>query len=514
MNPGAEVAFMRVIGRELQNTLRFPIPNINHYFCRMRLFCALLITYLFLSFTTSAQPDNNMDNVWTLEHCVQYALNHNISIKQDSLTARLARYTLKQSELSQLPALSANGSYGRSFGRSVNPTTNQFIDENYNFISASGNGNLLLFGWMQVRNTIEKNKYSLQASLADLDQLKDDISLNVANSFLTTLLAQEQIEISKKQVALSQAQLDQTRSFAEAGRLPELNVAQLESQLATDSSNLINAIANYNSDVLDLKSLLNLDFGVPFSIKIPDVEVGEQMMVSNLQPEDVYQKARMHFGSVKGSQLRVTAAEKGLAATKANLYPQFSLGYQVGTNWANNYYSYQPTNQLLGYTPIGVTGHSQDTVYQPVFKTLTPAIPFGTQLNNNFRQTVFLGVNIPILNGWQSQYAVRQAKVNLATQQLNEYNSELTLKQNVYKAHNSALNSIQKYYAAKRADEAAKRALDFAKKRYDLGLTSTVDLLVTENSEFNTAANLVSAKYDLIFKLKVIDYYLGKELKL
>ena len=516
MNPGAEVAFMRVISRDLQNTLRFPFPNINHYFCRMRLFCALLITYLFLSFTTSAQPDNNMDNVWTLEHCVQYALNHNISIKQDSLTARLARYTLKQSELSQLPALSANGSYGRSFGRSINPTTNQFEDANYNFLSASGNGNLLLFGWMQVRNTIEKNKYSLQASLADLDQLKDDISLNVATSFLTTLLAQEQIEISKKQVALSQAQLDQTRSFAEAGRLPELNVAQLESQLATDSSNLINAIANYNSDVLDLKSLLNLDFGVPFSIKIPDVEVGEQMMVSNLQPEDVYQKARMHFGSVKGSQLRVTAAEKGLAATKANLYPQFSLGYQVGTNWANNYLNYTTkpgAYQQSPYYALDSLGH-QLPVYAPGSTVTTSPIPFGTQLNNNFRQTVFLNANIPIFNGWQSQYAVRQAKVNLATQQLNEYNAELTLKQNVYKAHNSALNSIQKYYAAKRADEAAKRALDFAKKRYDLGLTSTVDLLVTENSEFNTAANLVSAKYDLIFKLKVIDYYLGKELKL
>ena len=455
-----------------------------------------------------------MDNVWTLERCVQYALDHNISIKQDSLTARLARYTLQQSQLSQLPTLSANGSYGRSLGRSVDPTTNHYVNENYNFVSASGNGNLLFFGWMQVRNTIAKNKYSMQASLADLDQLKDDISLNVANSFLATLVAQEQVEIGKQQVALSQAQLDQTRKFAEAGRLPELNVAQLESQLATDSSNLINAIANYNGAILDLKSLLNLDFAVPFSIKIPDVEVGEQMMISNLQPEDVYQKARMHFGSIKGSQLRVTAAEKGLSAAKGNLYPNFSLGYQVGTNWANNYENYSETPTGLALAPVYDAQGNQLAIYEPTFATTQSPIPFGTQLNDNFRQTVFLNVNIPIFNGWQSQYAVRQAKINLASQQLNEYNAELTLKQNVYKAHNAALNSIQKYYAAKRADDAAKRALDFAKKRYDLGLTSTVDLLVTENSEVQSAANLISAKYDLIFKLKVIDYYLGKELKL
>ncbi len=480
----------------------------------MRLLPAILIAFLLFNFNASAQPDKNPDHVWSLERCVKYAIDHNISIKQDSLTARLAKYTLMQSRLSQLPSLSANGSYGRSFGRSINPTTNQFVDADYDFISASGNGNLLLFGWLQVRNTIERNRYSLEASLADLDQLKDDVSLNVANSFLTTLVAQEQISISQNQVDLSKAQLEQTRAFAEAGRLPELNVAQLESQLATDSSNLINSIANYNSAILDLKSLLNLDFAVPFSIQIPDVEVGEQVMISNMYPEDIYQKARGHFGSIKGSELRVSAAEKGLAATKGNLYPQINLGYQIGTNWASNYLNYVPTNQLLGLTPIGITGHSQDTVYQPVYKTLTPVIPFGQQLNNNFRQTVFLGVNIPIFNGWQSQYAVRQAKINLAQSQLNEYNAELTLKQNVYKAHNNALNSMQKYYAAKRADDAAKRALDFAKKRYDLGLTSTVDLLVTQNSAFNASANLINAKYDLIFKLKVVDYYLGKELKL
>ncbi len=483
----------------------------------MRLFSAIVICLL-LNHNTYAQPGDNMDNVWSLERCVQYAIDHNISIKQDSLNARLAKYTLKQSQLSQLPALSANGSYGRSLGRSINPTTNQFVDADYNFVSASGNGNLLLFGWMQVRNTIEKNRYSLEAYLADLDQLKDDVSLNVANSFLTTLLAQEQINISKNQVDLSKAQLAQTRAFTDAGRLPELNVAQLESQLATDSSNLINSIANYNSAVLDLKSLLNLDFSVPFSIRIPDVEVGEQMTVSHLQPEEVYEKARTHFGSIKSSQLRVTSAEKGLAASKGNLYPQLSLGYQVGTNWANNYQTVSgfktdttTTNIIAtqsGYIPL--TTSVPEINYTPI---LSP-IPLGTQLSNNFRQTVFINLNIPILNGWQSQYAVRQARINLESQQLNEYNAELTLKQNVYKAHNNALNSIQKYYAAKRADEAAKRALDFATKRYDLGLTSTVDLLVTQNSAFTAAANLALAKYDLIFKLKVIDYYLGKELKL
>ncbi len=479
--------------------------------------CSNFLFFVSQSPAHAQQGSSNLDNVWSLQRCVQFAIDHNISIKQDSLTARLARYTLLQSQLSQLPAISANGSYGRSFGRSINPTTNQFVEGDYNFLSASGNGNLLLFGWLQVRNSIERNKYSMQASLADLDQLRDDVSLNVANGFLAAVLAQEQINVSKNQVALSQAQLDQTKAFADAGRLPELNVAQLQSQLATDSSNLINAIATYNSSILDLKTLLNLDFSVPFSIQVPDVEVGEQMMVSNTLPEEIYQKAHLHFGSVKAAELRVQSADKGVAAAKGNLYPNLSVGYQIGTNYASNYLNYVTTNQLLGVAPtpaFTTHGGTIDTVYQAVYKTLTPVIPFGSQLSNNLRQSVYLNMNIPIFNGWQSQYAVRQARITLAQSQLNEYNTELTLKQNVYKAHNNAINCIQKYYAAKRADEAAKRALDFAKKRYDLGLTSTVDLLVTQSQEYTAASNLLSAKYNLIFSLKVIDYYLGKELKL
>jgi outer membrane protein len=480
----------------------------------MRKVLLLLLSFTAIHIDSRAQAGKSMDDAWSLQRCVQYAIDHNISIKQDSITARLAGYTLQQSKLAQLPSLSASGSYGKNFGRSINPTTNQFVDANYNSANLSGNGSLLLFGWNQMRNSVAKNRYSLSASLADLEQLKDDVSLNVATGFLTALLAQEQINVSKNQVGLSKAQLDQTRAFAEAGRLPELNVAQLESQLATDSSNLINAIANYNSAVLDLKSLLNLDMSAPFTIQIPDVDVANGMLGALPYPEDVYNKARTHFGSIKGSEYRVQAAEKGLAAAKAGLYPALSLGYQIGTSFASNYFSYQPTTQLEGYSPVGITGRSQDTVYQPVYKTLTPVIPFGTQINNNLRQTVYLNLNIPIFNGWQAQYGIRQARLNLEQQRQAEKNVENTLKQNVYKAHNSALSSMQKYNAALRAEQAATRALEFAKKRYELGLTSTVDLLVTQNSQFAAASNLISAKYDLIFKLKVLDYYLGKELKL
>ena len=508
-------SFPYLVTNNLINTLFFLKTRIGAsfyfiYFCFMRL--KLFILVATLSFTGAASGQERSSG-WSLQRCVKYAVDHNISIRQDSLNARLARYTLFQSQMNMLPTVSVNGGYGRNFGRSVNPTTNQFVDQSYNYISASGVANALVFSWFTVRNTIAKNNFALQASIADLDQLKDDVSLNVANGFLTAVLAEEQIHISENQVKLSSAQLDQTRAFANAGRLPELNVAQLESQLATDSSSLINSIANYNAALLDLKTLLNLDLSAPFAINLPEIDPGTSLELITMTPEEIYAVARQHFGSVRGSEYRVSAAEKGRDAARGNLYPQFSISGQAGTNWASNYETYSLTNKYL-YTPIGFVSRTGDTVVQPQQIPAVSTMPLSQQLSNNFRQLLSFNVNVPLFNGWTAKYQLKQAEINLESQRLNKYNNELTLKQNVYKAHNNATNSIEKFKAARRADEAARRALDFAKKRYDLGLTSTVDFLVTQNSAFVAASNLIIAKYDLVFKLKVIDYYLGKEIKM
>lgn len=474
----------------------------------------VLLLILLLSITASIYAQN--EHTWTLQRCVQYALEHNISIKQSELNTQMSENSLLQSKLGQLPSLNLSGTYGRSFGRSINPTTNQFVDEGYNFLSPSISSGAVIFGWNQVRSTIQKNKYTLQAALADLDQLKSDISLNVANSFLMVLLANEQVNISNNQIQVSKAQLEQTVAFANAGRLPELNVAQLTAQLASDSANLINAQSSYNAAVLDLKTLLNLDFSTPFIPYVAEASVGDIAQISYLQPENIYEQAQGQFGMIKGSLYRLQAAQKGLRAAKGNLYPQLSFGYQLGTNYASSYQSVVRYEDMVvqGYNYIELDNATRKYLYEYYRVPILEKTKLGAQFENNLRQTLSLNLNVPLFNAGQSHFAIKQSQLDVQSQMLNQYNTALTLKQNVFKAHNNAQNAIQKYYAAKRAADAAQRALDFARKRYDLGLSSTVDLLVTQNSAFNAAANLVIAKYDLIFKLKVIDYYLGKEIKM
>ncbi len=475
----------------------------------------IVLLFAFFVFLSAANKSVAKD-VWSLERCINYALEHNISIQQNVLNERLASLRLDQIRYSQLPNANVSTAYGRSFGRSIDPTSNQFNNTDYNFVNISGNADVLLFGWFLKRNQIAQNKFSSLAAKQDLSQLQNDVSLNVATGFLRALQAKEQIRISEKQVDLSKAQLQQTRRFAEAGRLPELNVAQLESQLATDSANLINVIANYTASVLDLKALLNLDFALPFEIEPPVVNVADVLNLNELDPEQVYSAAYGRFGSIKASEYKLLAAKKGLGAARSAQWPQLGLNLQTGSNYANSYKevsgyvlgSPQPTGSY-----VDVTGN-QYLVYQPTAIPVLTNVDFGKQLSNNFRQTISLSLTVPIFNAWQARFNVGQAKINVRARDLDKEQAELTLRQDVYKAFNDARNSIQKYNAANRAAVAANRAYEFAQKRYDLGLTNTIEYLVTQNTQYSADANLLSAKYDLIFRLKVIDYYLGKELKL
>lgn len=465
------------------------------------------------AFTAAAQQQT-----WSLEQCVRYAQDHNISIQQNVLNERLAELRLKQSRLSQLPNANLNGTFGQSFGRSINPTTNQFVDGSYRFFSASGSADVLLFGWFSRRRAIESNRLSAEAATQDVSQLRDDVSLNVATGYLRALLAKGQIAVLEQQVKLSAAQLEQTRKFVNSGRLPELNAAQLESQLASDSAAYISGKADYTSAILDLKALLNFPFETPLEIETPAIVPEDFAAAGSVSPEEVYALAAQRFGTLKSASLKMAAAEKSEQSAAAARYPQLSLTAQLGNNWASNYQTVTGYT-LGGYAPSGqYFTQGSDGSYAPIYTiTGTPVlstVPLGTQLEGNFRQVIGLNVNIPLFNAWQSQFTYRQARINTQSARLAREGAEITLKQNVYKAHNDAQNARQRYYAARRAADASARALDFATKRYAIGLTNTVEYLVTQTAHFRAESTLQNALFEYIFRVKVLDYYEGKALKL
>ncbi len=453
---------------------------------------------------------------WDLRKCVDYAVKNNISIKQADVQARITALQLKQNKLFQYPTASAATSGNLQFGRSIDPTTNQFTTTELLSQSYSLQGGMLLFNWGRLKNSIASALFSTQAAFADVEKTANDVSLTVANYYLNVLATKQQIEIAVVQVQQTAAQLEVTKKKVEAGALPELNQVQLEAQLATDSSNLITAQSNYALSVLSLKGALSLDASTPFEVITPSLDKIPLESLLNLQPDAVYQLALTTQPLQKGDSLRIKAAEKNVAANKSALYPSLSANYAFASAFNNKALEATGSSQIL--SPIGTVKVS-GTDY-----SVFPLNPFTiysygktgyfNQLGNNFSQSVGLSLSVPIFSNGQRRITYEQSKLSLKNYQLQSQQDNLTLKNNIYTSYTNVVTALQKYNASTRAVESAQKAFDFASKRYEVGLLSTYDLIVTQNNLTTAKLQQLNNEYDYVFKMKLLEFYKGQGIKL
>jgi outer membrane protein len=481
----------------------------------MILRCLKLVVIL-LAFTVSyAQPvTTQAGEKWDLVKCVEYALKNNIFIRQQDIQAKIDQLTYKQSDLSKYPNLNFSSNLGVSTGRSIDQTTNQFTTQSVFFNSFSLQSNVDIFNWFSKRNTIAGNRYEAQASSANVDKLKNDISLNIAAAYLQTLLAKAQVNASRIQIGQDSAQLENTKKLVRAGSLPELNQVQLESQLATDSFTLVSAQGTEIQSLLLIKSLLNLDAGMPFDIVVPLVGLIPIDPIAELQPEFVYALAIKNMPLQRVNQLRLLAAQKFADAAKGAMYPTIGLGASLGSNYSNsknNADRFIIPNQFDSIAFVGVSN-------QPVFVksegTIFFSDPYGTQLTDNFNSRIGLNITVPIFNGRSARTNWDKRKLNVQSLSLQQDLDNMTLKQDIYKAYTDAMTALQKFNTSSRALVAAQKAYDFSQKRYEVGLLNTIDLVISQNNLFTSTINRLSAQYDYVFKMKVLEFYKGEGLKL
>jgi len=453
---------------------------------------------------------------WDLKRSVDYALTNNISVKQADVQSRLSELVLKQGRLSQFPNLNLGGNVGYSSGRNQDPTNFSLITTGYLSSGFSIQSGVDLFNWFSRRNTIAGNRLDAEASRAGVEKVKNDIALNVAAAYLQVLLAREQANVSVVQVQQTEAQLKNTRKLVEVGSLPELNSAELEAQLARDSSTLVSAQAAVIQAMLQLKALLNVDAALPFDIVAPPVELIPVENLADLQPEVVYNLALQNLPQQRVNDFRLKAAEKYVEAARGAMYPTFSAFASLGSNFNNqardpDLTTISPTIDTIG--KVNVNGSMYDVVrnsFNVGFKNL----PYFTQFDRNFRQSVGLSVNIPVFNGGSLRTSYQRSKLSLQSIQLTRELDNQTLKQDIYRAYNDAVAAIQKYNASLKSVQTAEKAGLFASKRYEVGRLNTIDLITNQNNLFRSKIDLIAAQFDYVFKLKVLEFYKGQGLKL
>jgi len=480
--------------------------------------CITLAFFLFTFIFSFAQEK------WSLQKCVEYALANNISVKQTDLQSQFSALSLKQSKASQLPSFNFSNSAGFSFGLSENPTTG--ILENNSFFNSGAQlqAQVSLFNWFSKRNTIDANRLTYEADVQQTQKIKNDVALNVAVAYLQILLAREQANLAKIQLQQTITQLESTQKQVSAGKLPELNAAQLEAQLATDSSSLITAEASSQQFVLQLKALLNLDAGMSFDVETPPVDMIPVESLAELQPEFVYASAQVHLPQQKVNELRIQSAVKDMNVAKAAMYPTVSAYGGLDTRYAH--FQKAPIyNQLVtGYIPTPLRADAGGGVFynveQPVLRNGNNVVgyvksdDFKKQMKENFGQSFGIGLSIPILNGRRARTGWEQSKLTVKNLELTKELGDQQLKQDIYKAYTDATAAIQKFNANKKGVQTAQKAYDFANKRYELGLLSTYELMNSQNALLTARTQLLYAQFDYVFKVKLLEFYKGQGIKL
>lgn len=452
-------------------------------------------------------------DVWSLQRCIAYARTHNIQIKQQVLQKRLSELTLQQSRLSRLPTLNASSDYGYNFGRSIDPTTNQFVGSQLSSAGLSVNTGVTLFSWFQKRNTIAANKYADQAAKAILDKLENDISLNVANAYLQILLSEEQQKVSEQQIGLTQHQLDNTTQQVKAGSLPESNQADLEAQLARDSATYITNKNNVTIAVLQMKALLNLDFHTSFVPEKPELAKIPILNIAVLSPDEIYAEAVSKQPQVIADSLEILSAEKQVDASKGALYPSLSFGAGLGTNYSSTYR--RPAGETIvtlpsspiGTVTVGGADYTVNSLPQQITNPKYEEPPLGPQIGDNLRENIGISLNIPLFNGWQTHAQIQRSKINLENQKLIQDQDLLTLKQDIYQAYADAHASLENYIAAQKTLKSTQTAFYYAEQRYQVGLINSLEYLTSQNNLFQAQTDLISKHYDYIFKMKVLEFY-------
>jgi outer membrane protein len=454
--------------------------------------------------------------IWSLDKCIQYAIEHNISINQKVLNNKLLDIDLAQSKASLLPSLNASASQGYSFGRSVDPYTNDYIEQNVGSSNFSVNSNVTVFNGFQSLNTIRQNQLDMKSGELDLEQLKKDITLNISEAYLQVLFLYEQVDNARQKVAKTEAQMETTSRMVRAGLQAESNLFQMRSQLATDKYSLVSYENQLSMAKISLMQLMEYPVIDSFNISQPVIDTLAYNEENLRSSWEYYQAALATQPQVQSSELKVSSAEKALEIARGAMYPRLSLsaGLNSGYSDARNLYSrtFSTEEREIGYLQSNPA--EKVMAMQQVATTKTLNYPFDQQLIDNFSESVRLSLSIPIFSNKSIKSNISRSKIQIMNAQLNELSVKNQVRKNIEQAYQDLQGAYNNYYAATEQLYSAEKAFNDSGRKYELGMINATDYLIEQNNYFTARSNLTRAKYNFLFMQKILDFYMGNPITL
>ena len=452
--------------------------------------------------------------IWNLEKCVRYAWSNSLGLTQAQYNEQLESINVTQARHARNPSVNGSGGLNWNFGRSLDPTTDAFTTKTFFSNQYSLNAGVTLFNGFRIKNQLKQSGLDLDAAQKDTEQLKQDIALDVASAYLNALFAQESMNTAQYALDLSSEQLNQIDKLIAAGSRPRNERLELLAQIATNEQELINTKNTETIALLALKQLMNYDVEAEIVLEVPDENAVTVFSDPDLLTfREVYKKAIENQPNIEAGQIRLSSAEMGVKIAESGKYPTFGAGVGVSSNYSNQGLRVDGFNEVVNDTRVIFNG--QDAVVGfPGTVPVTSKNPYFNQLDENLGYGFGFNLSVPIYNNYQVKAQIERAKLNvLNTQNQNEQLNQ-RLRTSVQQALADAQTAKVAYEASQKSVEAQEAAFQNAEKRFDLGAINTYDYISAKNQYDSSQVRAIIAKYDYIFKTKILDFYLGRPLTL
>jgi len=427
---------------------------------------------------------NGQENRWSLNDCISYALENNIQLKREQLNAKTSQQNHLNSKLQLLPSLNGFSNVSYNWGKTFSYDELAYVDQNYLDFNFGVQASVELFNGLQKLNTIQQNKYNVMSSLESVEGIKDEITLNIAAAFLQILLNKELLTLAEEQHELTRLQVERTTQLVEVGREAKGSLLEMQAQEAVERSNVINAKNSLKISILTLVQLLNLDSIGSFEIEIPqEIEIDKKLVL--VSPESIYAEAELFMPYVRSAEFGLKSQQEGLAIARGLRSPSLTL----------NFLEYSRYNELAALPGVD-------------------EYPFKDQISDFEYKQVNLRLAVPIFNNWDVQYQISNAKVALEDSKLNLDLAKQLLYEAIQRAHANAVAALENYYAKQESVISNQEAFTYTEERFNVGMVNSVEYNLAKNNLTRALSDLLQAKYDYIFKTKILDFYQGIELEL
>jgi len=463
---------------------------------------------LVLILCSRAEAQTGTDSLFSLKQCVETAIANNIDVQQGGLQLKADEINWKQSKLNLLPGLNGSIGHGVNQGRSIDPFTNGYINQNISFAGYGLSSGVTLFNGLALQNTIKQNSFTYQASKMDWQQTKDNLTINVILAYLQVLSNSDQLGQISKQVELSKKQVERLEILNRSGAIPPSQLYDLKGQLSGDEVALSNARNAVESSRIELCRLMNIPYRNSMQIQRIDPAFFAEKYTGT--PADIYAAAMGEFALIKSVDLKRESAEKAVKAARGYMYPTLSLNGNLNSNYSSAaQQSYLVNSANVASDDYVMVNGNPEPVFKKQNNYRLEKIGYGDQLQNNLFTSVSLNLSIPLFNSLRARNRVKLAQLSLKNTELIAGATKIRLQQDIEQAYSNMTTAFDSYKSLLDQVNAYEESFKAAEIRFNEGVGTSIDYLTAKNNYDRASSNMITAKYDYYLRTRILDYYKG-----